>query len=195
MLGDDIEGGCLVVEDAEGGRYSMELSDDFVFEDTTPRIADMDDDGENEVVTIRSSTTEGAAVAIYHLHNGSLEEAASTPPIGLANRWLAPAGIADFNNDGRVDIAYIQTPHIGGILRYWSMLDSGFTELARAHGFSNHAIGSSRVSTSKLLDANDDGVTDLALPDQYRGETVIVTLHPMMSVIERRPYQEEFFDE
>lgn len=194
VLGDSIEGGCLYVRDDNNQEISVELSASFVFEDTTPRIADMNGDGMNDVVTVRSDVRSGAALAIYGIVDGALQEIAATATIGTANRWLAPAGIADFNNDGRNDVAYVQTPHIGGILRVWSMLDGGFTEIARMGGFSNHAIGSTRVSTSRVLDDNGDQVPDLALPDRFAAETIIVTLHPKPAELRRLPYKQSFYD-
>lgn len=194
VLGDRIEGGCLHVRDHEEREISVELSELFVFEDTTPRIADMNGDGLNDVVTVRSDVRSGAALAIYGIVDGALQEIAATATIGTANRWLAPAGIADFNNDGRNDVAYVQTPHIGGILRIWSMLDDGFTEIGRINGLSNHAIGATRVSTSLVLDDNGDKVPDLALPDRWRNETIIITLHPEPAILRRAPYEESFYD-
>ena len=194
VLGDDIEGGCLLATDANGKRYELQLSDQYVFEDTTPRLADMDDDGLADIITIRSDRSLGAAIAIYSLRDGDLTEIASTPPIGLSNRWLAPAGIADFNNDGINDIAYVQTPHIGGILRFWSITSDGFIELGQRRGYSNHSIGSTRVSISRVDDFDGDGVADIALPDQGGGSTVIVTLHPTLQELERQAFKLTFFD-
>lgn len=47
VLGDAIEAGSLVVFDNAGRKYEVVLPETFVFEDITPRIADLDGDGEN----------------------------------------------------------------------------------------------------------------------------------------------------
>lgn len=201
VLGDDIEGGCLLARDDTGQLHQVELDEQFVFEDNRPRIADIDGDGNNDIVTIRADRRRGAALVVYQMDDSesaapshTLRVLAETPAIGTANRWLAPAGIADFNDDGQTDIAYIQTPHIGGILRVWSWVDEAFIELASARGFSNHRIGDPRVSVSRVLDANEDGVPDLALPDQRRRETLIVTMNPSVDVLDRQPYSLAFFN-
>ena len=194
VLGDDIEGGCLIATSADGKQHELQLSDQYVFEDVTPRLADMDGDGLADIVTVRSDRSEGAALVIYGLRDGQLKEIAATPPIGLSNRWLAPAGIADFNDDGRNDIAYVQTPHIGGILRFWSITNDGFIELGKQRGFSNHSIGATRVSISRVDDFNGDGVADIALPDQGGASTVIMTLHPTLRELERQAFKLSFFD-
>ena len=195
VLGDAIEGGCLVVIDDAGKQHSVALPESQVFEDNTPRIADIDGDGLNDVVTIRSELDAGAAIAVYGITDDSdqLTELAATPPIGLSNRWLAPAGIADFNGDGALDIAYVQTPHIGGTLRIWSIVDGVFTELDRLGGFSNHSIGATRVSISRVLDDNDDGLADLALPDQSGSLTVIVTMKPDLQILRQLPFDSAFY--
>lgn len=194
VLGDAIEAGCLVVEDETGTTYVIELSENQVFEDLIPRIADIDGNGSNDVVVIRSDSQAGAALAVYSIENKQAIELAATPPIGTAFRWLAPVGIADFNDDNRLDIAYVQTPHIGGILKVWSMTENGFEQIAEQRGFSNHSIGSNRVSTAKLLDHNGDGVMDIALPDQRRQKTLFVTLVPELTLIDEQPYKQSFFD-
>jgi len=198
VLGDAIEAGCLVVEDELQVVYQLDLPDDQVFEDLDPRIADIDNDGRNDVVLVRSHARRGAGLSVYTLRKNDvateLLELASTPEIGTSNRWLAPVGIADFNNDGRQDIAYVQTPHIGGILKVWSVADGDLEQIAESRGFSNHSIGSTRVSTARLEDYNDDGVVDMALPDQRREQTVWVTLFPEFAVLDTKPFSESHFD-
>lgn len=198
VLGDTIEAGCIIVEDEFNAVYQLDLPEHQVFEDLIPRIADINGDEHNDVVLVRSDSRKGAALSIYSLNRSNsetiLQELATTPPIGTANRWLAPVGIADFNNDGATDVAYIQTPHIGGILKVWSIIDGEFLQLVESRGFSNHSIGDTRVSTAKVADYNDDGVMDMALPDQRRQKTVWITLNPELSVIDSRPYKLDHFD-
>ena len=116
VLGDNVEAGELKVEDARGRSASLRLPENEVFEDTTPRIADLDNDGLNEVVTIRSSVSKGASVTIYGMANGVLMQKATTGFIGTANRWLNIAAIAPMAGSGGQEIAFVRTPHIGGDL-------------------------------------------------------------------------------
>ena len=102
----------------------------------------------------RSSPSEshqnlGAQLAIYRPDpdNRTFELIATTPYIGRRNRWLAPVGVADFNGDGQMDIAYVDRPHLARTLRVWSFVPGGLAgtgelrEIASAGGFSNHRIG------------------------------------------------------
>ncbi|MBX2886618.1 MAG: VCBS repeat-containing protein [Granulosicoccus sp.] len=194
VLGDNIEGGCLSVRDESDTVFHLELDEHLVFEDVTPRIADMNGDGVNDVIAVRSDVNLGAALTIYTIADNRLLELAATPAIGQSFRWLAPAGIADFDLDGQNDIAYVETPHLGGLLRYWTLKKGKLEELASLRGFSNHSIGSSRVSLSRVLDYNDDDKPDLALPS-FSGDVInIVTLDNKLSVIDTLPFDLSFFD-
>ncbi len=198
VLGDAIEAACLIIEDESGSVVQLDLPEHQVFEDHIPRIADINADGQNDVILVRSGSRTGAALTVYTLvRTGSdkqLTELAATPAIGTANRWLAPVGIADFNNDGAQDVAYIQTPHIGGILKVWSIIDGDFQEIMQSRGYSNHRIGDTRVSTAKIKDMNNDGVMDIALPDQGRHKTVWITLYPEFTILQSNSYDPNDFD-
>ncbi|MEK9900686.1 MAG: hypothetical protein VW516_08060, partial [Rhodospirillaceae bacterium] len=52
------------------------------------------------------------------------------------------AGAADFDGDGHPEIAFVETPHIGGTLRLYEYRDRKLHEDHVARGFSNYAVGS-----------------------------------------------------
>ena len=149
VLGDAIEAGELYVKTANGKTVSLILDAQHVFEDIAPRLADMDGDGQDEVITIRSHQNKGGQIAVYGItasQPNQLSLVASTPYIGQSYRWLAPVGIADFNNDGAMDIAYIDRPHLAKILRVWSYAPTGLKQIAQKQGLTNHRIGDDFIS-------------------------------------------------
>ncbi|MBU2868542.1 FG-GAP repeat domain-containing protein [Pacificibacter marinus] len=113
-----------------------------IFEDTAPRLHDFDKDGSPEIVTVVSTFTAGARVQVFTLHDGALIPVASNPPIGTRNRWLAIAGIADFNGDGMDEVAYVDRPHLAKVLRLLSVdIDGSIgatSELVSKAGLTNH---------------------------------------------------------
>lgn len=175
-IGDTTEAGALTVETADGWTVTQTLPDREVFEDRYPRLADLDGDGRIEVVTIRADARLGAAVTVHGLRDRRLVELASSDFIGTANRWLNIAGIADFSGGGGRQIAYVQTPHIGGILRFVHLTEGGLEEIASARGFSNHAYGSRELRLSAVIDIDGDGAAELALPSADRRALRIVGL-------------------
>ena len=136
VLGDAIEHGTLVMETPKGERRVV-LSQDRVFEDVAPRLADLDGDGDNEVIVVESQAQTGAQLAIYD-ETGKI---AATPHIGTRNRWLAPVGAADLDGDGYIEIAYIDRPHLAKTLRVWRFKDGALSQVAALAGLTNHRIG------------------------------------------------------
>ena len=144
VLGDGFEAAALMARTRDGKTLKVELPANAVFEDLTPRLADLDGDGESEIVTIRSDDQSGARLSIWGLVGGKLVERAASEPIGKARRWLNPLPIVD----GAPVMAVI-TPHLGGPLQEWTFEAGQLSPPRRLGGetlFSNHAIGSRDLS-------------------------------------------------
>ncbi len=167
VLGDAVEAGALVIETASGARRQLVLAKNSVFEDRHAWIWDVDGDNEDEVVVVRSYLNAGAALAVVAQRADRLVIIAETPPIGRAHRWLNPVGIGDFDGDGKPEVAYVETPHIGGTLRIFRLSDGGFHQLHAAWGFSNHAMGSRLQGQSAVFDSDGDGIDEMLIPDAH----------------------------
>lgn len=176
IMGDTIEASGIRVVTDEGKILETTLGPNSVFEDRLARLADVDGDGRDEVVVVHTYLNAGAALAVYEVRGGALRRMAEAPPIGRPSRWLNPVGVADFDGDGVPELAAVITPHIGGILKIYSVQGSVLVEEgATARGFSNHFIGSRELGMSAMADANGDGVTDIFVPSADRGALRIVT--------------------
>ena len=139
VLGDAIEHGALVMETATGRTVRVRLPESRVFEDTAPRVFDVDGDGDGEVIVVESDMSLGARIAVYDA-DGLV---AANDFIGRTNRWLAPVGIgaADLDGDGFVEIAFVDRPHLAKTLRIFRFANDGLTLVGEFPGVTNHRIG------------------------------------------------------
>ena len=144
VLGDAIEYRALRLTVSGGGPDRLfRLGPDHVFEDIAPRLVDLDLDGRSDaVLVVETDMARGAAMALY----GADGKLAETPHIGRSNRWLAPVGAADLDGDGRVELAYVDRPHLAKTLRIWRYEAGNLTQVAEAPGLTNHQIGQGFIS-------------------------------------------------
>ena len=176
VLGDAVEAGSLVIERRDGTHHVVRLQDDAVFEDIEPRIVDLG--GRDHILVVKSYLKRGSALAVIGERNGSFAILAETPPVGTPHRWLNPAGVADFDGDGRPDIALVRMPHAAGVLELWAWRDGGLTRTLEIKDVSNHAIGSRVLRMSAVADFDGDGHADLAIPSFDRRELRLLAFTP-----------------
>ncbi|WP_235871495.1 FG-GAP repeat domain-containing protein [Shimia sediminis] len=150
VLGDAVEYGALVLTIdtcpacalLRKKTVTITLPETRVFEDLEPRLADLDGDGSAEVIVVESDARLGASLAIY----GATGKITATPFIGRTNRWLAPLGAHDLDGDGKIELAYIDRPHLARTLRVWRYDNGALTHVADRSGLTNHRIGEDFIS-------------------------------------------------
>ncbi|MBW6505570.1 MAG: VCBS repeat-containing protein [Rhodobacteraceae bacterium] len=124
----------LVLVLAGGEERRFALPDDMVFEDLSPRLADLTGDGIAEAVVVESHVDLGARLAIW----GAEGRIAAGAYIGTRHRWLAPLGALDVDGDGRLEFAYVVRPHLDAVLTVARFGAEGLTVLAEAPGLPSH---------------------------------------------------------
>ncbi|SNZ06371.1 FG-GAP repeat domain-containing protein [Cohaesibacter gelatinilyticus] len=172
VLGDAIEAEGVAVQLKNGQYRHFKLPKDSVFEDLVPRLTDLDGDGRNELVLVRSYLGAGAAIAILGIRDNELRLLAETPAIGRANRWLNPSVLADLSGNGRPEIGLVRTPHIGGQLQIWRFDGKKLTQSNKANGFSNHSIGSRALGLSSVVVKNN--ASRIIIPDAKQSALLVL---------------------
>ena len=178
VLGDKIEAGALVIERRDGTKETVRLGADAVFEAIEPRLADLDGDGKDEIVVVKSYLKRGSALAVIAERKGKYEIVAETPPLGSPHQWLNPAGIGDFNADSRTDIALVRQPHVVGMLELWSWVGGSLRKTAELPDAANHIIGSRALNMSAAADFDGDKSLDLVVPSLDRSRLRFVSFVP-----------------
>jgi hypothetical protein len=141
ILGDTPEWGGMKLRLAGGRHVTITLPDNKIFEDIAPRLVDVDGDGTPEVIAVETSMSLGARLTVWD-ETGVV---AATPNIGRRNRWLAPIGAADLDGDGKVEIAYVDRPHLARLLRIWRFDQGRLSLVAEQAGLTNHRIGDNQI--------------------------------------------------
>lgn len=144
VLGDAVEWGALFMEGSSGKAVRVRLPQSRVFEDTGPRLFDVDGDGDNEVIVVETDIGRGARLSIYDTEG----LVAANDFIGQTNRWLAPLGVgaADLDGDGVVEFAYVDRPHLAKRLLILRRDGRELRLVAALDGVSNHRIGDSDIA-------------------------------------------------
>ncbi|WP_322867023.1 VCBS repeat-containing protein [Aquicoccus sp. G2-2] len=142
ILGDAVEYSAMRVQLSNGRVFGVSVAEDGrVFEDTAPRLWDVTGDGKPEIVVVETDPARGAQLAIYGFDGDTIRKLAATPHIGQTHRWLAPVGAGDLDGDGRIEIAYVDRPHLRKVLRIWRYGDGWFVPVVDVPRLTNHRIG------------------------------------------------------
>jgi hypothetical protein len=132
-----------------------------VFEDLTVRLADLNEDGRDEMIVIESDALRGSSLVVLGLRELPAKTPAKNPVTSAAKLqnsmgiiemarsaatggtfyWLNPVGVADFDGDGHLDIASVTTPHVGGILNLYHYRPPLLEAFAKVMDVSNHRMG------------------------------------------------------
>lgn len=143
VLGDAVEWGSLDMLGADGRTYRVTLPETRVFEDVAPRVFDVDGDGLSEVIVVETDVVLGARLSIYD----TTGLVSANEFIGRSFRWLAPVGVgaADLDNDGVVELAYVDRPHLAKTLKVFRFAEGRLEPVASLEGVTNHRIGEADI--------------------------------------------------
>lgn len=163
VLGDELEASAITLRDAAGGSTLIEVAATDVIEGLSPLVADLDRDGTPEIIVTVSNAEVGAQLVAYGLDG---EVVAQSEPIGRGYRWLHQVAAGPLGSDGAIEIVVVRTPHIGGVVEAYRLVEGRLELAASQSGYSSHRLGSSNLDMALLADADGDGRLDVVVPTQ-----------------------------
>ena len=170
VLGDDVEAAGITLldtKDPQNGVLTVFLSEQDVVEGLAPIWADLDGDGEREIVVTLSNPTEGARIAVFSEEG---KEITSGPAVGQGFRWRHQLAVAAFGPEGQLELVDVLTPHIGGVVEFYRLENAELKVLARVPGHTSHILGSRNLDMAAAGDWDSDGRVELLVPTQSRVE-------------------------
>lgn len=177
VLGDAIEATAISVLDRNGIEYRFDLPEDSAFEDLLPRVHDLDGDGLDEILLVRSRQQTGSALMVLSIRQGRLVPVAESAPLLAREQWINPVGVADVDGDGRLEIIAVHSPHANGVLMEYHLKGDRLVPEHGIAGVTNHIAGSRSQGMAALMDANGDGVADVIVPSSDRRSLRALSFH------------------
>ena len=165
VLGDRVESATATVFDPGSSEVVgvARAPDGTVFETVAPMWADIDGDGDSELLLTASDDLGGARLVVYDERGDRL---ASSPPIGRGQRWRNQLGVVSIG--GAATVVDVQTPHIGGIVQWFRLAGDVLERVALIDEYSSHRIGSRNLDQGVIVDGNGDGLPDVVVPSQHQ---------------------------
>lgn len=165
----------ISARDRAGRVHRLDLPVDRAIEDVEPRLADVDGDGQDEIVVVMTREMQGAALAIVTLRPDGLTILAEGAP-APQGVWRDPVAIADLDGDGGPEIATVTSGDDEGRLDIWRLVDGTLTPIVGMKGFSTHVPGTRNVGMAAVADMDGDKIVDLVLPSLDRRSLRVISL-------------------
>ena len=168
VLGDGVEAASITLAELTPEPHVVRTFDvpaPSVLEGIAPIWTDLNGDGVREIVVTLSDAVGGARVVAY-AEDGSV--VAQGPPAGHGDRWRHPIAVAPFGPLGELELAVILTPHIGGVVEFYTLEDRRLKIVATLPGFTSHVLGSRNLDMAVAADPSGEGQAVLLAPSQDR---------------------------
>jgi len=164
VLGDDREAKAFALVDSSGDLLErIAFYTDQVIEGIAPLWADLDGDGQREVVLTISNRSDGAQLVVY---SEAGKQVAVGKPIGTGYRWRHQIAIAPFGPEHELELVDVLTPHLGGVVEFFQMQEGKLVQVAEIAGYTSHVINSRNLDMALAADLDRDGQVELLLPAQ-----------------------------
>lgn len=170
VLGDAVEAGSITLIDTlpvPSIVLRIDIPPPAVIEGIAPIWADINADGQREIIVTLSDREEGAQIAVF---NEGGERIASGPSIGRGYRWRHQLAVAPFAPNGDLELVDVLTPHIGGVVEFYQFSNNMLRITALMPGYTSHVLGTRNLDMAIAGDLDGDQRVEVLLPDQSRME-------------------------
>ena len=173
VLGDRVESATVTVFDPGSGEIVGVASapEGAVFETVAPMWADIDGDEDSELLLTASDDLGGGRLVVYDERGELL---ASSTPIGRGNRWRNQLGVD--SSGGVPVIVDVQTPHIGGVVQWFSLEGDRIERVAAIAEYSSHRLGRRNLDQGVIVDGDGDGIPNVVVPSQNQQTLAVLDL-------------------
>ena len=172
VVGDRFEAAGVVFVSLETQEVVSEMAYDAdVIEGMVGMFADLDADGVDEFIMTVSNVDTGARLVVL---DDQARVVAESDPIGQGGRWRHQIAVAPFGPEGEIELVDVRTPHIRGVVEYFSMRNGRLELVASLEGYSSHTIRSRNLDMAVALDVDGDGQAELVVPNQTKNELAVL---------------------
>jgi hypothetical protein len=171
-LGDKVEAASVTVIDVAANvlaiRFRYVVKPPAVIEDLIPVFAPIGEGTRAALVMVKSAARQGSSVLVLGWREGGLDTLAEGPALGQSNRWVHVIGAADVTGDQVPELIETNTPHVAGVLVAYERRAAALVPMAKALGYSSHALGSRNEDQAVIADLSGHGRLAVILPRQSR---------------------------
>lgn len=159
-LGNQREGSSLVVFDASEPAVTVrtQVGPPEVFEGLAPIAADLDGDGDRELIVTVADSENGARMAVY---DRAGRRQASGPIYGPG--WRHQLAVAPFGGRGP-ELAVTRKPHVDHVVEFYRLDGDSLSVAAEYPNVQTHTYGSYNADQALAGDFDGDGTVELLVP-------------------------------
>jgi hypothetical protein len=164
VLGDGIEPSSITLVETEPAFKvvnRIEIPAPEVVEGITPIWADLDGDGEREILVTVSDPDQGARLVLY---SEAGELLAQGPPAGQGYRWRHQLAAVPLDGRPELVIFDVLRPHLDALFEVYRWQGEFLTVMESIPGYNSHGIGSRNLDQILAGDLDGDGYPEVVVP-------------------------------
>ncbi|MDA1127137.1 MAG: hypothetical protein O2913_00345 [Chloroflexi bacterium] len=178
IVGDSLEATEITLVETQPSlrvAQTIAIPGNAVVEGISPIWADLNGDGQREIIVTVSDSQQGAEIVVYAEAGDRL---GAGPAVGRGSRWRHQLAVAPFGPNGEFELGEVLTPHIGGIAGFYRLDHGALILLAQRDGVTSHTIGSRNLDMGLAGDLDGDGQPELVVFNQRFTEVTALRRTP-----------------